>query len=93
LIDETDEIDQMNTGRKKQILTPKVGFVKKFKTFEAARRDQWVFKPGPAYFEKVLLMHSSRLLKRIGENFPRGVFRYNNFQEAQEEELNWILMG
>lgn len=70
----------------------KRGFVKKYKTFEAARKDQWVFKPGQAYFEKVLLMHSMGLLKRIGEKCPRGVFKYKNFEDAQKEELEWILM-
>jgi hypothetical protein len=70
----------------------KRGFVKKYKTFEAARKDQWVFRPGRAYFEKVLLMHSSGLLKRIGENFPKGVFRYKTFTEAQKDEFEWILM-
>lgn len=69
----------------------KRGFVKKYKTFDEAARDQWVFRPGRAYFKKVLLMHSTGLLKRIGGKFPQGVFRYKTFAEAQKEESEWIL--
>ena len=69
----------------------KHGFVKKYKTFEEAQKDQWVFNPGKDYFQKVLLMHSSRLLKRIGEKHQQGVFRYKTFADAQKDDLKWIL--
>ncbi len=67
------------------------GFVKKYKNFEEAQKDQWVFNPGKDYFEKVLFMLSMGLLKRIGSKFPRGVFKYESFEDAQEDDLQWIL--
>ena len=67
------------------------GFVKKYKTFEEAHRDQFVFMPDEKYFRMVLLMHSMSLLKKIGKKAPQGVYKYRSFKEAQKDSLNWIL--
>lgn len=67
------------------------GFVKKYKSFEEAHRDQFVFAPDEHYFRMVLLMHSMSLLKKIGRKTPKGVYKYKSFDDAQKDSLNWIL--
>lgn len=72
--------------------TEKKGFVKRYETFEKAQIDQWVFDPDKNYFQKVLLMHSMSLLKRLGQKVPKGVHKYKSFEDAQKEAFQWILM-
>lgn len=67
------------------------GFVKKYKNFKEAYRDQLVFTPDKNYFHMVLLMHSMSILKKIGEKTPKGVYKYKTFDDAQKDSLNWIL--
>jgi hypothetical protein len=31
-------------------------------------------------------------LKRIGKKVPKGIYKYKNFKDAQEDTLQWILM-
>ncbi len=57
--------------------------VKKFKTFEDARRDQWVMEPTPEYYKHVIEFYelASKLVKR---KVPHGVFKFKTFEEAQK---------
>ncbi len=57
--------------------------IKKFKTFEEARRDLWVMNPDKAYYQRVAEFYelASSLVKR---KIPRGVFKFRTFEEAQK---------
>ncbi len=65
--------------------------VKKYKTFQEARFDQYVFEPDKAYFEMILSMHSINLLNKIGKKVKKGVHKYKTFEDAQKDELKWLL--
>ncbi len=64
--------------------------VKKYKSFEEAQKDQWVFEPDEDYFKMVLSMHSMSLLTRIGKKIKRGAYKYKKFEDAQKDELKWL---
>lgn len=64
--------------------------VKKYKTFQEAQIDQYVFEPDESYFKMVLSMHSMSLLNKIGKKARRGVFKYKMFDDAQKDELEWL---
>ena len=66
--------------------------IKKYKTFEEAQFDQYVFEPDKGYIDMVLSMHSLNLLGKIGKKIKQGVYKYKTFKDAQEDELKWLLM-
>lgn len=65
--------------------------VKKYKTFQEAQVDQYVFEPDKTYFEMILSMHSMSLLNKIGKKIKRGVYKYKTFEDAQKDKLKWLL--
>lgn len=62
--------------------------IKKFKTFEEARRDLWEMNPGPEYYKRVINFYglASDIVKR---KVPKGVFKYKTFEEAQKHRDEW----
>ncbi|KPJ63624.1 MAG: hypothetical protein AMJ45_07210 [Syntrophobacter sp. DG_60] len=65
--------------------------VKKYKSFEEAERDQWVFFPDEAYFKRAFGLLRTSLLKRIVKNFPKGVFKYKTIEDAQKDIFNSMI--
>lgn len=57
--------------------------IKKFKTFEEARRDLWVMNPDEAYYKRVFEFYelAGSLIKR---KYPKGIFKFRTFEEAQK---------
>jgi hypothetical protein len=57
--------------------------VKKFKSFEDARRDLWVMEPTDEYYKRVIEFYelASKLVK---PKIQRGVFKFKTFEEAQK---------
>lgn len=62
--------------------------IKKFKTFEDARRDLWEMNPSEIYFKRVKKFYrlASFLVKH---KIERGVFKFKTFEDA-EKHLNGI---
>jgi len=65
--------------------------LKKYKTFEEAERDQWVFEPDENYFKIALSRLSMEPLIKIGGRIKRGLYKYKRFEDAQKDELKWLL--
>ncbi|GJQ31591.1 MAG: hypothetical protein HBSAPP04_04300 [Ignavibacteriaceae bacterium] len=63
--------------------------IKKFKTFEEARRDLWVMNPDAAYYKRLFELFNlvSKLNKR---KYPKGLYKFKTFEEVQKhrEEIN-----
>ncbi|MDP2302034.1 MAG: hypothetical protein Q8N03_06390 [Ignavibacteria bacterium] len=57
--------------------------IKKFKTFEEARRDLWVMNPDAEYYKRLMEFYefASRFSKR---KHLRGIFKFKTIEEAQE---------
>ena len=58
--------------------------IKKYKNFEEAERDIWVFTPDEGYYKNTFSLLRSCLLKKIAKQFPRGIFKYKTHEEAQK---------
>jgi hypothetical protein len=60
--------------------------IKKFKTFEEARRDLWEMNPSPDYYKRVFNFYglASDIIKR---KLHKGVFKFKTFEEAQEHRM------
>jgi len=63
--------------------------IKKFKSFEEARRDLWVMNPDENYYRglKEFYALASKLIK---PKYPKGLYKFKTFEEAQKhrEEIN-----
>ncbi|HEX15576.1 MAG TPA: hypothetical protein ENF44_00425 [Deltaproteobacteria bacterium] len=66
--------------------------VKKYRTFEEAERDLWEMSPGEDYYRRAFAFLDSFASRFMGR-FPRGVFKYRNFEEAQKDRDRWLLEG
>lgn len=64
--------------------------IKKFKTFEDAERDLWIIKPDKDYFRRVFGFLDEFFLRFI-KKFPRGIYKYKTFEEAEKHRLKWLL--
>ncbi len=60
--------------------------VKKFKTFEEARRDLWEMHPSDEYYKRVISFYelASHFVKR---KVQKGVFKFKTFEEAQKQRM------
>lgn len=57
--------------------------IKKFKTFEEARRDLWVMNPDATYYKKLFeLFELAFTLSK--PNYPKGLYKFKTFEEAQK---------
>ena len=64
--------------------------VYKYKTFEDAERALWNFHPDEAYFNQVAELW--RFAQRLCPiTYPRGIFKYRSFQEANNQRYEWEL--
>ena len=61
--------------------------IKKYKTFEDARRDLWEMNPDKKYFNRVLNFYdlASGLVKC---KIKRGVFKFKTIEEANLHRIN-----
>lgn len=61
--------------------------IKKFKTFEEARRDLWVMNPTPEYYKRVVNFYelASHFVK---PKVQKGIFKFKTFEEAQQHRAN-----
>jgi len=57
--------------------------IKKFKTFEEARRDLWVMNPDDVYYKRLSEFYelAASLIKR---KIPQGIFKFKTFEDAQK---------
>ena len=64
--------------------------VLKFKTFEDAEQALWNFNPDENFFREIheLFIFAAKLNPVV---YPRGVFKYKTFEDAQEQRLEWEL--
>jgi hypothetical protein len=65
--------------------------IRKYKTFEDAQFDQFVFKPDKNYFEMIFSMHSMNLFEKIFKKIKSGIYKYKTFEDAQKDEMEWLL--
>ncbi len=58
--------------------------IKKFRTFEDARRDLWEMNPSSDYYKKVINFYglASDLIKCKTQ---KGIFKFKTFEEAQKK--------
>ena len=61
--------------------------IKKFKTFEDARRDLWEMHPSEEYYKRVINFYelASHLVK---QKVKKRVFKFKTFEEAQKQSLD-----
>lgn len=59
--------------------------VKKFKTFEEARKDQWVFEPDDAYYRRIRKFYQFAFRLNPPQQ-AQGIFKFRNLSEAQKHE-------
>ncbi|NUN10289.1 MAG: hypothetical protein HUU54_14035 [Ignavibacteriaceae bacterium] len=64
--------------------------IKKFKTFEEARRDLWVMNPDDAYYNRVFRFYelAASLSKR---KVPKGITKFRTFEEAQKHREKYYI--
>jgi len=61
-----------------------------FKTFEEAERALWNFNPDKEYFRKVTEFYG--LFTKLSKfSYPKGVFKFRTFEEAEEHKMNAII--
>ncbi len=65
--------------------------IRKYKTFEEAQFDTYVFEPDKTYFDLIFSMFSISILDKIGKKVKKGIYKYKTFQEAQRDKLKWLL--
>lgn len=58
--------------------------IKKFKTFEEARRDLWVMKPDAEYYKRLRTLYEFAEKFNKNKKSIRGIFKFKTIQEAQE---------
>ncbi|NUM69717.1 MAG: hypothetical protein HUU43_02630 [Ignavibacteriaceae bacterium] len=58
--------------------------IKKYKTFEEARRDLWVMEPDEAYYKRVIAFYELAATIMKPRSIEKGFFRFKTFQDAQE---------
>ena len=63
--------------------------VRKYRSFEAARRDLWLPPGDPGIFRALRFVLSLNQFARL-EPFPRGVHRYRSGEEAFAAQEAWI---
>lgn len=58
--------------------------VKKYKTFEEAREDLFVYNPGKEYYKELheYFLFLERITPKV--KLPHGVFYYKTFEEAEK---------
>lgn len=63
--------------------------IKKFKTFLEARMDLWEMNPDEKYYRRLKDFYGLAAKFRKKNNYPRGLFKFKTFQDAQnfQEEL------
>jgi hypothetical protein len=59
--------------------------IKKYTSFEQARRDQWVFEPGGEYYRRIRNFYQFVTRLNPPVSTP-GIFKYRNITEAQERK-------
>jgi hypothetical protein len=60
--------------------------IKKYKSFEHARRDQWVFKPDEEYYRRIRNFYQFATKLNPPVHSP-GVFKYRSITDAQKQNL------
>jgi hypothetical protein len=58
--------------------------VKKFKSFEEAERDLWVFEPDDRYYERLRGFYNFAAKFSVAR-FPRAIFKFRSMQEANRQ--------
>lgn len=58
--------------------------IKKFKTFEEARRDLWVMEPNDEYYRRVIAFYDLAASLIKPRSIEKGIFKFKTFEEAQE---------
>ena len=62
--------------------------VYKYRTFDDAKKSQWVFNTDAAYFNSVRELF--KIAYRLNPvKYPKGIFLYKTFEEANEQRLQW----
>ena len=62
--------------------------VYKFRTFDEAKKSQWVFNTDDSYFNKVKeLFEIAHHLNPI--KYPKGIFYYKTLEQANEQRFYW----
>jgi hypothetical protein len=59
--------------------------VKKFKSFEEAERDLWVFEPDERYYERLRGFYNFAAKFSVAR-FPSAVFKFRTIQEAKSQK-------
>ncbi len=64
--------------------------IQKFKSFEEAERALWNFNPDKEYYESVRSFY--KLFAKLSKfSYPKGVFKFKTFEEAEEHKMNAII--
>jgi hypothetical protein len=64
--------------------------IQKFKTFEEAERALWNFKPDKEYYRQIAAFYG--LFTKLSKfSYPRGIFKFRTFEEAEEHKMNAII--
>jgi len=64
--------------------------VYKYKSFADAERALWDFRPGIEYYKR-LARYFMLTEKICPPSFPRGIYKYKSFEEAQQQRMEWIV--
>jgi hypothetical protein len=57
--------------------------IKKYSSFDEARRDQWVFSPGQEYYRRIRDFY--RFVFRLHPlQDPKGIFKYRDISEKSD---------
>jgi len=56
--------------------------IKRYSSFDQARRDQWEFSPGEEYYRRVQNFYRFVFRLHPPEN-PKGIFKYRNIDEMR----------
>jgi hypothetical protein len=59
--------------------------IKKFKSFEDAERDLWVFQPDERYYKRLRAFYNFAAKFQVGR-FPRAIFKFRSIQEAKSQK-------
>ncbi len=65
--------------------------IKKFKTFEEARRDLWVMEPDDEYYRRVIAFYELAASLIKPHSIEKGIFKFKTFEEAQEHRRRQLL--
>ncbi len=64
--------------------------VKKYKTFEEAEKDLWVFNPDKNYYKKLRTILNFDIMINV-KKFPRGIYKYKTFEEAENHRWKTLI--